>query len=200
MKYETNYKPDFSKRKPHSLVDELFYSRWSPRSYKKVDISTEILESVFEAARWAPSCFNEQPWLFITNKDESDFDLYLGLLDEWNQKWAKNASKIGFICAKRHFARNGEENDWAQFDSGAAWMSLALQAQMHGLYTHCMAGIKNEDINKTLNIPTDKYDVIAGFTIGMIDVPDKLPEDIRKSEAPNKRNALSESWIEGAFK
>ena len=110
MKFETNYKPDFGKRDPHPSVDELFYGRWSPRSFQKVEISPKILESVFDAARWAPSCFNEQPWLFITNKNESDFEMYLELLDEWNQKWAKNATKIGFICAKRHFKRNGNEN------------------------------------------------------------------------------------------
>ena len=199
MKYETKYKPDFSRRDPHPQVDKLFYQRWSPRSFQRTEIDHDTLASIFDAARWAPSCFNEQPWLFMLNKNETDFDLFLGLLDDWNQKWAKNASKIGFIIARRHFKRNGKQNDWAQFDTGAAWMSLALQARIHGLYTHCMAGIKNQAVYKELNIPTEKYEVIAGFTIGLIDEPDRLPEDIKKSEQPNKRNALSDSWQEGKF-
>lgn len=199
MKFETNYDVDFSKRTPASGADDLFHRRWSPRSYKKVDIPQEILASIFDAARWSPSCFNEQPWLFVTSSGEEDFDLFLNLLVEMNQQWAKNASLLGFIFARRNFSHDNSPDLWAPFDCGAAWMALTRQANMHGLYTHGMGGINKAATYEALNVSADEYEVICGFALGVIDRPEELPEEFATREFPSPRKELSEIWQQGPF-
>ena len=166
MIFTDNYKIDYGARNPHKSGNQLFFKRWSPRSFKKTEIPDNILESIFDAARWSPSCFNGQPWVFITSSGRTNFDLFLSLLSDKNQRWAKNASLIGFILARRRFEFNENINSWANFDCGAAWMALTMQARMHGLYTHGMAGIKKNEVYKTLAVPEDTYEVICGFVIG----------------------------------
>lgn len=198
--FPTDYQPDFSHRNPDPGVDEFFSHRWSPRSFRKVDIPGETLTAIIDAARWSPSCFNEQPWLILTAATAEDFAIYLSLLDEKNQMWAVNASVLGFMVARRHFAHSGKPNRWAAFDTGSAWLSLTLQARKFGLYTHGMGGINLEDIYRQLAIPEEAYEVICGFAIGAVDRPDKLPtEDLRKQEVPSERKPLAEMWISGCF-
>lgn len=197
--FQDNYSIDFSQRDALEGVHELFSTRWSPRSFQKTDIPADVLHSIFDAARWTQSCFNEQPWLFITSSGEQDFGQFLELLAPKNQEWAKNASVIGFIVAKKDFAHNDKPNAWAQFDCGAAWMALTLQARMFGLYTHGMAGIKKKQVYATLQIPEEQYDVICGFVIGVLDTPDKLPEDVASREKPSPRTSLADIWKQGGF-
>ena len=121
------YKIDFSARDPNDKVDPLFSTRWSPRSFKKVAIPETTLQAIFDAARWSPSSYNEQPWQFITNKNDSDFPLFLDLLVEGNQQWAKNSSLLGFIVMRKYSSHNGKLNNSAKFDCGAAWMAMTLQ-------------------------------------------------------------------------
>ncbi|ORU92508.1 MAG: hypothetical protein A6F70_03035 [Cycloclasticus sp. symbiont of Bathymodiolus heckerae] len=102
---------NFCNRNPLSNVNKLFHQRWSPRAFKKTPLSKHIVNSIFDAARWAPSCVNEQPWLFVTSSGSNDFDTFLGLLNESNKVWAKNAGLIGFIFAKKSFAHNGNDNN-----------------------------------------------------------------------------------------
>ena len=99
--FKNNIKIDFKKRNPVDGVDEIFYKRWSPRSFKQTEIPENVLEIIFDAARWSPSCFNEQPWLFITSTGKDDFNMFLDLLVDKNQTWARNASLLGFIFSKR---------------------------------------------------------------------------------------------------
>ena len=198
MKYKDNYDIDYSKRDYHKGVDEAFIHRWSPRSFQKADLSHETQTVLFEAARWSPSCFNEQPWVFITNKDENDFPVFLNLLSEQNQQWAKNASLLGFLFARKVFSHSGRDNYWAPFDCGAAWMALTLQARKLGLYTHAMAGINSDETYKVLKISGEKYQVMCGFAIGVIDVPDKLPDAVRENESPNIRKKLYTFWKQGS--
>ena len=197
MKFETGYEVDFNNRDPLAEVDELFYKRWSPRSFKKLAIPQKTLEVIFEAARWSPSCFNEQPWLFVTSSGEDDFDLFLDLLMEGNQLWAKNAGLIGFIFAKNNFSHNDSPNRLAFFDCGSAWMGMTLQAAKFGLYTHGMGGIKRDEVCEKLNIPEDEYQVICGFALGAIDNPEKLPDDVKAKEIPSPRKPLAEIWRRG---
>ena len=197
MQYPTNYDVDYGDRDPVADVDPLFHRRWSPRSFCKSAISQEDQAVLFDAARWSPSCFNEQPWLFITSTDAADFDLFLELLMEGNQSWARNASLIGFICARRTFTRNAKPNPQGPFDCGAAWMALALQASRLGLYAHGMAGIKKQEIYQKLNVPEDRYEVMAGFAIGVIDTPSQLTDDLAAMEKPSPRNALGDIWRRG---
>jgi len=187
----------FDSRNPLPNVNKLFHQRWSPRAFKKTLIPLPIIESVFDAARWAPSCVNEQPWLFVTSSNPDDFGTFLGLLKESNQVWAKNAGLIGFIFAKKTFAHNGNDNNKAKFDCGAAWMSMTLQANIHGLVTHGIGGMNYADVHKTLNIDKTEYDVICGFALGEADHADTLPERLKEKEKPSARKDLAAIWQAG---
>lgn len=192
--FTTDYPVDFSDREPAPGVDQLFYQRWSPRAFKKTEIPAETLEAIFDAARWSPSCSNEQPWLFVTSSGADDFDTFLGLLMEKNQTWAKNASLIGFIFAKKLFTHNATTNRFATFDCGAAWMGLTLQAARFGLYTHGIGGIKRDAVSSTLNISKQDYDLVCGFALGAIDT---LDDDTRSREKPSLRKPLKQIWQPG---
>lgn len=198
MKYQTPYTPDFSKRDPSPGVAEEFPARWSPRSFVKTDIPAEDLTVIFDAARWAPSAYNEQPWRILTSTDET-FETFLNLLVEPNQKWAKNASVIGFMVAKKTFTHNGKPNDWAVYDCGSAWMSLTLQARKLGLYTHGMAGIKKDPIYEVFGIDKNEFEVVAGFTIGILDLKENLGKPYIDWEGPSPRKPLAEVWKQGAW-
>ncbi|MBN3041123.1 MAG: nitroreductase family protein [Candidatus Omnitrophica bacterium] len=200
MQYFDNYQINFEKRNPAKGVDPLFYKRWSPRSFKKNEIPEDVLLAIFDAARWAPSCYNEQPWVFLTSSGKKDFDLFLSLLLESNQTWACNCSLIGFILGRKKFTANKKDNPWSSFDCGAAWMSMTLQARKYGLYTHGMAGIKKEEIYKTMDIPKDDYKVICGFTLGIIEFPDNLSPELSAREQPSERLSLKKIWKKGGLK
>lgn len=189
--------PDFSSRNAADGVNVLFSHRWSPRAFKKTPIPIEIIESIFDAARWSPSCFNEQPWFFVTSSNENDFKTYLSLLNESNQQWAKNAGLIGFIFAKKTFTHNGSDNNKAKFDCGAAWMSLTLQANMHGLHTHGIGGIDYANVYTSLKVSPEDYDIICGFALGEIDQPSTLPDELNAKETPSGRNPLGSIWQSG---
>lgn len=181
---------DFSLRDHQDGVNELFYQRWSPRAFKSSPVPQDSLKKIFDAARWAPSCYNEQPWLFVT-ATENSHETFVNLLLEGNQVWAKTAPVIGFVVASRHFKSNGKDNDFAPFDAGAAWMSMTLQARMLGLYTHGMGGIKFDEVYTTLNLDQSKYQVLCGFVLGELDRGD-LVEPVQVSS----RKSLVETWQE----
>ncbi len=201
-KFPAPYAVDYSRRDPVAGVDELFYRRWSPRAFKPVALPESVLAAIFDAARWSPSCHNEQPWIFITaSADDKDaFAKFVGLLVEGNQTWAKDVSLLGFIIASRRFSHNDKPNGLAAFDCGAAWMAMTLQARKFGLYTHGMGGIRREEVYKQLNIPADDYEVICGFALGCIDTPDRLPENAKSGEAPSQRKPLDEIWLRGKMR
>jgi nitroreductase len=194
MRYEAPYLVDFSARSPSEGVDELFYKRWSPRSFKKTKIPENTVEAIIDAARWTPSCFNDQPWLIVTSTDDKSFDLFLHLLIEKNQLWAKNAALLGLFFARRHYTRNEKPYRLGAFDCGAAWMALTLQANKFGLYTHGMAGINLEETYTAANVSRDEYQIMCGFAIGVLDTPEKLPEEFRDKELPSTRRPLSHIW------
>lgn len=175
-------------------VDDLFIDRWSPRSFDPdYQVSDQTVATIIEAARWAPSSFNEQPWQFhLAKSGTSKFRLYLDLLDKGNLRWAHRASLLGYIVCKKYFDKSGEVNDCAEFDCGSAWMSLTLQARKLNLYTHGMAGFDREEAYKVLNLSPEKYKVICAFVIGAIADPFLLPPDLREFEKPNGRKPLSE--------
>ncbi|MEM1113313.1 MAG: nitroreductase family protein [Pseudomonadota bacterium] len=171
-----------------------FVDRWSPRAFAEGEVSDEALSRIIEAARWAPSCFNEQPWRFYTSHG-GNFDDYLKLLVEPNQVWARNASVIGFLVGKKNFARNGKPNPVFALDCGAAWMSLALQTSAEGLYSHGMMGIEHDAVAEYLSLDADEDAVLMGFAIGHIGDAADLPESLREREAPSGRHALADIWL-----
>jgi len=197
MKFATPYTIDYSRRNPRAAVDPLFHQRWSPRSLKKTAISDDTVAVIIDAARWSQSAFNEQPWLFMTSSGPEEFELYLNLLNEFNRSWAKNAGVLGFIFAKRRYQHNDKPNSFYFFDCGAAWMAMTLQARMFGLFTHGMGGIEQEETYSALNVPKADWEVVCGFTLSEIDVPELLPEDQRASEFPSPRKPLGEIWKNG---
>lgn len=189
-KYPDTLTPDFSARDIGNDVDDTIAHRWSPRAFKKVPIAVQDINTLFEAARWAPSCFNAQPWRFYVSNDTS-FDDYLSLLMEGNQVWARNASLIGFVVVRKTFEHNGKPNNYAEFDAGAAWMALSLQAREMGLYTHGMGGIHHQQVAEYLALD-DNHKVVCGFVIGVADSPDVLPAEVAAKEKPTGRKPLSQ--------
>jgi nitroreductase len=157
------------------------------------------LDSLFEAARWAPSCFNEQPWFFLYASSEEDLIIYHSLLVEANQVWANKAPVLAFALARTKFTRNQTLNAWAEFDTGAAWMSLALEAYKLGLITHGMGGFLEDKAYEVLNIPREDFKVICAIAIGYQGDPNTLPAKYAESEHPNDRKPHSEVVKQGKF-
>jgi nitroreductase len=186
-------------RIPEVDVNALFTDRWSPRSFKPDPIPPNQVQGLFEAARWSPSCFNVQPWYFLYTTSAEDRAVFLDLLVEKNQLWAKDAPLLVFVLCKRNFTHNGKPNRHAVFDAGAAWMSLALQARMLGLYAHGMAGFKYDEVFDVLRVPRAEYDVIAAVAVGYRNDEAALHEDFQSQEEPNGRQPLVEMISEGGF-
>ena len=182
---------DFSHRDPEEGVNELFHQRWSPRTFKSTPIPKENLRVIFDAARWTPSCYNEQPWLFITSTEKTHH-IFVNLLVEGNQAWAKSAPVIGFVVANRFFQRNGNENAYFGFDSGAAWMSMTMQARELGLYTHGMGGVKFDEVYTALNLDENQQQVLCAFALGELDETENSEEQVKVSS----RKALADIWQE----
>ena len=188
------YTISYAQRDPDMNTNELFYKRWSPRSFRKQIIPSDKLTAIIDAARWSPSAYNEQPWRIITSTSSFQFDAYLDTLNDFNRSWAKNASVIGFMLAKKKYSHNNQQNEYALFDCGSAWMSLCLQARMFGYYTHAMAGFDKDKAQKILGVNTQEYYIVCAFVVGIIDKPEKLPDDIKSREIPNGRKAVGTIW------
>ncbi len=168
-------------RQPASPVDALFLERSSPYDFADEPIPRSALESMIEAARWAPSSFNEQPWRFVYAVDSEDRERFMEPLVEFNRDWAKNAAAIVYILAKRTFDKNGKPNRHAAFDAGAAWMSFALQATREGLATHAMGGFDEDQAKKVLGLEgSDPYDVLVAIAVGARGAPSDQPPSDRK--------------------
>jgi nitroreductase len=191
--------PLSNSRTPEVDIDPMFTDRWSPRSFAPEPLSDEELQSLFEAARWAPSCYNEQPWLFIYAVSEGDRQRFATALVEQNRLWASRAPVLLFVVARLEFARNGKANRHAIFDAGAAWMSLALQARKRGLYAHAMAGFSVERAHEVLAVPRQGYEIMAAVAIGRRDDPALLPAPVAANEAPNGRRPLVDVAFAGRF-
>jgi nitroreductase len=190
------------KRMPETQypLDELFLDRWSPRALSGESISEEELMTLFEAARWAPSSYNNQPWrMLYARRDTEHWPVFLGLLVEGNQVWAKDAAALVLFVSKETFDFNGKPYPTHSFDTGAAWENLALQATMMGLVTHGMQGFDYERARAELNIP-EGFRVEAMAAVGRPGDPAQLPEKVRERESPSGRKPLSEITCEGAFR
>jgi nitroreductase len=180
-------------------VDELFLDRWSPRAMSGEALTEEELLTLFEAARWAPSSFNNQPWrILYARRDTGHWPVFLGLLVEGNRVWAKDAAALLLFVSKETFDHNGEQYPTHSFDTGAAWENLALQATLLGLVTHGMQGFDYERAREELNVP-EGFRVEAMVAVGRPGDPSTLPEKVRAREKPSDRKPLSEITCEGPF-
>ncbi len=175
-------------------VHELIASRWSPRAFSDRDVSREQLISLLEAARWAPSCYNEQPWCFIVARksDTKTHEKLLGALMEVNQLWARHAPLLILTLGKKTFSHNGTPNPYALHDAGMALSNLALQATALGLSVHFMGGFDRDAARAAFAIPDD-YELGAVAAIGYAGDPKGLPENFRQAEmAPRTRKPLAD--------
>ena len=164
-------------------IHDLLRRRWSPRAFADRPVERGKLLSVLEAARWAPSSNNEQPWHFIVStKDEpEEFDRLLGCLVEGNQRWAKAAPVLMLSVASMTFTRNGKPNKHAFHDVGQAVAHLTVEATAQGLFVHQMAGFVPEKARETYRIP-DNAEPVAALALGYLGNPDTLPEELRQRE------------------
>jgi nitroreductase len=171
----------------------MFTDRWSPRAFLSEPLPEHQIKSLFEAARWAPSCFNEQPWLFVYATEPEQRAKLVSALVPKNQRWAGKCPLLMFVLARKKFQQGGRDNRHAPYDAGAAWMALALQARRLGLYAHAMAGFNQEKAYEILGVSKDDYHVMAAIAVGRKDeAADDLPEDLRAMESPNTRKPPSE--------
>lgn len=164
------------------------------------EISDEELMTLFEAARWAPSSYNGQPWRFIYAKRNTEhWKQLFGLMVEFNQSWAKNAAVLVVVVSKKTFEFNSKPARTHSFDAGAAWENMALQATSIGLVTHGMEGFDYERAKEVLEIPDD-YQVEAMIAIGKRGQKESLPAELQQRESPSDRKELKEIVVEGKFR
>ena len=176
-------------------IHEILSERWSPRAFEPRPVEPEKLRRLFEAARWAASSYNAQPWYFIvaTKDDAETFDKVLASFVEGNRAWAKNAPVVALSVARVNFEHNGQPNRYALYDVGQASANLAVQATAMGLQVHQMGGILPEKARELFAIPPE-YEVVAGIALGYPAEPDSLPEELRREAAPRVRKAV-ESFV-----
>ncbi|MDE0267905.1 MAG: nitroreductase family protein [Acidimicrobiaceae bacterium] len=178
-----------------SLMNEVFLNRWSPRSFSNRPVAEEQLAAIFEAARWAPSCYNEQPWYYVYETDGENRQDILNIFTERNRQWAQRAPVVGLVIARTTL--EGGSGRTRDFDVGSATMAMLIQATMFGLYAHLMGGIHVDDAHELLDINPEEAKIICGFVIGHLGNPTTLPEPLQKMEQPNTRKAASEFAFKG---
>jgi nitroreductase len=181
----------------HSYLHEILRDRWSPRAYSDRAIEPEKLHSIFESARWAASCFNEQPWRFVTatRDDAAGFARVLSLLVEKNQEWAKSAWLIGFTAGKKTFTHNGSPDRYGFYDVGAAGACLAIEATAIGLQAHFMGGFDIARARAEFGVPED-FEVGAAFTVGY--VPEGAVPPPTRQRKPLAEIAFGTEWGKAA--
>ncbi len=174
-------------------IHECLSERWSPYAFDSGPVSDADLESLFEAARWAPSAYNEQPWRYIVARraDSELFGKVLSCLVEGNRVWAAFAPVLALGVASRRFSRNGRENGTALHDLGLASANLLVEATSRGLFVHQMSGILPGRARELFGIP-EGFDAITGLAVGRLGDPGGLPADVASRDLePRTRNPLS---------
>ena len=176
-------------------LHDLITSRWSPRAFSDKPIEDELMQEFFEAASWAPSSMNEQPWayLYAHREDMENFERFVNCLAEANQVWAKDSAVLMVCLAKKNYDYKGRPNDKAHHDLGMANLQLVLQAQHRDVYGHMMGGFDKEKTIETFEIDTEVYDPVCFMALGYLGNPDQLNEKQRKGETSEReRKKLSE--------
>jgi len=174
-------------------LNPLLVKRYSPRVFDARPIEPNVLQRLFEAARWSASCFNEQPWRFmVASKTHGDaFSRMLSVLTEMNQRWAKGAAALSILCANTVFSHNAKPNKWHLYDAGQAAAHLTVQAMQEGVYVHQMAGFDPQKAITEFEIPPE-FVPISAIALGYPGNIEDLPEDLRARELqPRTRKPLS---------
>jgi nitroreductase len=183
-----------------SPILPLLAERWSPRAFAARPVEAEKLRILFEAARWAPSSFNEQPWSFVICRkdDATGFENLAACLNPGNA-WAKEVPVLGLSVASLNFARNNAPNRHAWHDVGLAMGHLLAQASSMGIYVHQMAGFSPEKARQALGIP-ETHAPVAMFALGYLGDPETLSEDLRRRETePRQRKPVTQFVFQGTW-
>lgn len=190
-------------RQPEHPIHQLFTDRWSPRAFTGEAISKTQLLTLLEAARWAPSAYNAQPWRFIyAQRDTDAWQPVFDTLVEFNQSWAQRAAALVVVASAKETKFPGRTdvapNPWHAFDAGAAWASLAFQATLSGWSAHGMAGFDADKLRAAVELP-EGYAIQTVVAIGRRADKSVLPEALQSREMPNERRPLAQSVAEGRF-
>lgn len=184
-------------------IHDIIANRWSPRAYdaNKAVSQTQII-SLLEAGRWAPSCFGDEPWRFIVwdkNQDAAAWEKAFDCIVPGNQTWAKDAPVLILICADTLFSHNQKTNRWANYDTGAAAVSLCLQATSMGLATHQMGGFDGDKTRAAFGIP-EQIEMMSMLAVGYAADAETLSDELKERElAPRKRRPLGELFYDGVW-
>lgn len=187
--------------KPDHPIQELLTKRWSPYAFADRPVADTDLRSLFEAARWSASSYNEQPWRYIvaTKANAAEFDRLLSCLVEGNQAWAKAAPVLALGCTSLRFTLNNQPNAAAIHDLGLASAGLTVEATARGLYVHQMIGILPDKAREAYGIP-EGVQPLTGLAIGYVADASVLPENIRNRDlAARPRKPLREFVFGGAW-
>jgi nitroreductase len=182
-------------------IEPILQQRWSPRAFADRPVEPEKLLRLLEAARWAASCANQQPWYFIvaTKEDETEYTRLLSCLRENNQQWASHAPVLMVSVAKLSFDMNGQANRYAFHDVGLAAANLIVQATALGLFVHQMAGFYPDKVRELYGVPDD-FEPVAGIVLGYPGDPATLSEELQQRElAPRVRRPLETFVFQGAW-
>jgi nitroreductase len=186
---------------PDHPIHELLAQRWSPYAFADQSVTDQELRSLFEAARWTASSYNEQPWRYIVAKkqDADEFERLHSCLLEGNQAWAKAAPVLAVGCVSLRFEMNDKPNSAAVHDLGAASASLTFEATNRGMAVHQMIGIDPDKVRETFGLP-EAYQPVTGLAIGFAAPADTLPERLRERDlAPRTRKPLNEFVFSGQW-
>lgn len=181
----------------YNVLNEI-ENRWSPRAFSSEKINLDDIYGVLEAARLAPSCYNEQPWRYIVAYEEKDLEVMRELIDKNNKVWADKAPVLVMFLSKRRFRYNSRENYWHMFDVGASWGYFTVEASRRGLITRGIGGFNMSKARKVLKIPYN-YDIVTVAALGKQGDKMSLPESLREKELPSERMELSEILHIGSF-
>jgi nitroreductase len=186
-------------RKADHAIDQLFLDRWSPRAMSGEEIPESEFKVLLEAARWAPSSYNNQPWrILYAHRGSPHWQTFFNLMVPQNQEWTKNAAALIVFVSKSTFDFNGKPYPTHSFDCGAAWENLALQGWLKGYVVHGMQGFDYDRAKADLKIP-DEYRVEAMIAVGKPGKKENLSEQNQKREAPSDRKKLADIACEGPF-
>jgi nitroreductase len=190
------------KRAPTDFpIHDFIAERWSPRAFSDKPVAPDVLQSLFEAARWAPSSSNEQPWAYMaaTKDDAENFAKLVSALVPSNVTWAQHAPVLALAVAELAFAKSGTPNRNAQYDVGAASAWLTVEATSRGLFVHQMGGYDHDKARQVFQIPAG-WEPIAAMAIGYPGDPDSLPQPLRDREvAPRTRKPISQFVMSGSW-
>ena len=192
---ETNFR---NARVASDLLDRMFVERWSSKAFTDDRLSEQQIDVLFEAAHWAPSSSNRQPWLFVYATDGPDRVRFNSVLNEGNTLWATRASMLVLVFA-RVVDEEGSSIRTAHFDTGAAWMSLALQANRMGLNTRAMGGIDLDAAYTAAGVPREEFQTICAIAVGVPGTLDDIDPDIAKGNIANDRNQINEIAFPGSY-